>query len=110
MKLLCGTDFSEHAREAANAAAALTARLQATLVLAHVMDTSRYELDSKELMDSLCESRRTNLKSDADRLRRQGATVEEQFLQGSPAINLVKAAADSGARLIVISSLGQIAP
>jgi nucleotide-binding universal stress UspA family protein len=110
MKILCGTDFSQHAREAAEAAAALTARLQATLVLAHVMDTSRYELDSKELMDSLCDRRRTNLKSEADRLRRQGATVEEQFIQGSPAINLVKAASDSGARLIVVSSLGQISP
>ena len=110
MKILCGTDFSQHAREAAEAAAALTARLQATLVLAHVMDTSRCELPSADLMDYLCDSRRTNLKSEADRLRRQGATVEEQFLQGSPGVSLVKAATDSGARLIVVSSLGEIAP
>jgi nucleotide-binding universal stress UspA family protein len=110
MKLLCGTDFSEHAREAANAAAALTARLKATLILAHVMDTSRYELPSKQLMDYLCDSRRTKLKGEAGRLRRLGAKVEEQFLQGSPAVSLIKAATNSDARLIVVSSLGQIAP
>ena len=110
MKIVCGTDFSQHAREAADAAAALTVRLEATLVLAHVMDTSRYELPSKELTDHLCESRRTQLEKEAERLRRQGATVEVQFLQGSPAVSLVKAANDSGARLIVVSSLGQIAP
>src|SRR5580765_5431459 len=110
MKLLCGTDFSEHAREAANAAAALTVRLEATLVLAHVMDTSRYELPSKELLDYLYDSRRTKLKIEAERLRRQRATVEEQLVQGSPAVSLVKVATDSGVGLIVVSSLGQIAP
>lgn len=110
MKITCGTDFSTHASEAANAAAALTARLQGTLSLVHVMDTSRYELPSKELMDYLRSSRQTKLKKEAERLRRQGATVEEQFLQGSPAVSLVKAATHSGARLIVVSSLGQIAP
>jgi nucleotide-binding universal stress UspA family protein len=110
MKIICGTDFSIQASEAANAAAALTARLQGTLSLVHVMDTSRYELPSKELMDSLCRSRQTKLKQEAERLRGQGARVEEEFLQGSPAISLVKAATDSGARLIVVSTLGQIAP
>src|SRR5580765_2287654 len=110
MKIICGTDFSTHASEAANAAAALTARLQGALSLVHVMDTSRYELPSKELMDYLCGSRQAKLKKEAERLRRQGANVEEQFLQGSPAVSLVKAATDSGARLIVVSSLGQIAP
>lgn len=110
MKIICGTDFSTRASEAANAAAALTARLQGTLSLAHVLDTSRYELPSKELMDYMCDSRQTKLKKEAERLRRQVATVEEQFLKGSPAVSLLKAATDSGARLIVVSSLGQVAP
>jgi nucleotide-binding universal stress UspA family protein len=110
MKILCGTDFSSRASEAANAAAAFTARLQGTLSLVHVMDTSRYELPSKELMDHLIASRQTKLKQEAERLRRQGATVEEVFLQGSAAASLVKAATESDARLIVVSTLGQIAP
>jgi nucleotide-binding universal stress UspA family protein len=110
MKIICGTDFSTHASEAADAAAALTARLQGTLSLVHVMDTSRYELPSKESMNDLCGIRQAKLKKEAGRLRRQGATVEEQFLQGSPALSLVQAATASGARLIVVSSLGQIAP
>lgn len=110
MNIICGTDFSTHASEAANAAAALTARVQGILSLAHVMDTSRYELPSKELMDYLCGSRQAKLKKEAERLRRQGANVEEHFLRGSPAVSLVKAATASGSRLIVVSSLGQIAP
>ncbi len=110
MKIICGTDFSTHASEAANVATALTARLRGTLSLVHVMDTSRYELPSKELMDYLCGSRQAKLKKEAERLRRQGAAIEEQFLQGSPAVSLVKTATDSDARLIVVSSLGQIAP
>lgn len=110
MKIICGTDFSTHASEAANVGAALTTRLQGTLSLAHVMDTSRYELPSKELMDYLCGSRQAKLKKEGERLRRQGATVEEKLVKGSPAVSLVRAATDSGARLIVVSSLGQIAP
>ena len=38
MKIICGTDFSEHAVQAGLAAAALARRLGDTLVLAHVWD------------------------------------------------------------------------
>ena len=38
MKIICGTDFSEHAVQASLAAAALARRLGDTLVLAHVWD------------------------------------------------------------------------
>ena len=40
MKIICGTDFSEHAVQASRAAAALARRLGDTLVLAHVWDES----------------------------------------------------------------------
>lgn len=110
MKIICGIDFSEHAREAAEAAAAFTVKLQGTLCLVYVMDTSRYEIPSKELMDYLCKSRRTKLQIEGERLRHQGAKVEEQFLQGSPASGLVDAATEAEAGLIVVSSLGKIAP
>lgn len=110
MKIICGTDSSIHASEAANVAAALTARLQGVLSLVHVMDAGRDELPSKELRDSFCGSRQAKLKQEAERLRRQGARIEAELLQGSPAVSLVKAATDSGARLIVVSTLGQIAP
>jgi nucleotide-binding universal stress UspA family protein len=110
MKILCGTDFSLHALEAADAAAALAIRLNDSLSLVHVLGTDCSEMPSKELMDSLCDSRQAKLNTEAQRLRRQGATVEAQFLQGSPAANLVNAATASGSQLIVVSSLGQIAP
>ena len=43
MKIICGTDFSEHAVQASLAAAALARRLGDTLVLAHVWDESLAE-------------------------------------------------------------------
>lgn len=110
MKIICGTDFSEHAREAGTLAAALAAKLKATLSLAHVFDTSHYEVPSKEIMHYLRESRETRLKREAERLRRSGANVTEQLLRGSPALSLARAAEHSGADLIVVSSLGQAAP
>ena len=110
MKIICGTDFSEHAREAAKVAAALSVKLQATLRLVHVMDTSRHEMPSRDLMDYLRKSRRTNLELEGGRLRKLGARVEEEFLLGSPALGLVEAATEAETGLIVVSSLGQIAP
>lgn len=38
MKIICGTDFSKPAAQAANAAAALAARLEETLVLVHSIE------------------------------------------------------------------------
>jgi Universal stress protein family len=43
MKIICGTDFSEHAVQASLAAAALARRLGDTLVLAHVLDETLSE-------------------------------------------------------------------
>jgi len=110
MKIVCGTDFSQHAVEAANVAATLATRLNDTLVIVHVFDVTRYELISKELLDHLRDKRQERLRREAGRLRRAGATVEEELLSGSPATALADFAAKSPARLIVVSSLGHIAP
>ena len=53
MKIVCGTDFSEHASEAADVATALARRLHEPLALIHVLETTRFELFSKELFDDL---------------------------------------------------------
>jgi nucleotide-binding universal stress UspA family protein len=110
MKIVCGTDFSQHAAEAADVAAALAARLNETLALIHVMEVTRYELLSQELFEDLRDRRQARLKKEADRLRKAGGRVEEKLLQGSPSTALADFAAGSKARMIVVSSLGQIAP
>ena len=40
MRVICGTDFSKPAAQAANAAAALAARLNETLVLVHSVENA----------------------------------------------------------------------
>jgi len=110
MKIICGTDFSQHAVEAAHVAAALAIPLKGTVALAHVFETTRYELLSKELYDYLRGKRLERLRTEAQRLRKTGTAVEEALLEGSPAIALTQYATETQARLIVVSSLGQIAP
>lgn len=109
MRILCGTDFSQHAVEAGRVAAILAARTRGKVALVHAMDVSRYELPSKELLDYLRSSRKKKLKLEADRLRHRGAEIEESFVEGSPATSLINEASKSGADLIVVGSLGQVA-
>ena len=44
MKIVCGTDFSTHAAEAANVAAALAARSDSAVTLVHAVEPAGVEL------------------------------------------------------------------
>lgn len=110
MKILCGTDFSVHASEAGNAAAAVAAALKGQLIVIHAWDTTRYVDVSDELLEHIRNSRQSRLNAEATRLSRGGLPVSTHLMEGSPATCLVDAALDSKAGMIVVSSLGQIAP
>jgi len=110
MKIIYGTDLSINADKAAMAAAALAARFELPLVLAHVMDQSRYSAPSAELVDHLRVSRQKKLQALAERAGRRGVIVETTIMEGSPAVKLAELAAESRARLLVVSARGQIAP
>jgi nucleotide-binding universal stress UspA family protein len=110
MKIVCGTDFSQHAVQAADVAAILAKRLNGKLALVHVFEATSYASASKNAMDDLRERGQESLRQEAARLRRTGAIVQDQLLSGSPAIVLADFAAKSRAVLVVVSSLGQIAP
>ena len=97
--IVCGTNFSVHAQEAANAAAALASRFSATLVLVHVHDPAAPSGGGE-----------AKLAEEAKRLRDGGVTVEEEFLSGTPAVKLVEAAKQREAILLVVSTIGHIAP
>lgn len=110
MKVVCGTDFSMTAARAADAAAALAARTDDTLLLVHVLDLSRYEAPSKELVAYLLEARQGRLTRETQRLRKAAASIEGRLLQGHPAEELAKFSTRSRADLIVVSSRGHTAP
>ena len=107
--ILCGTDFSGNARQAANVAAALAMRLSAPLVLVHAKGTLSHAA-TPDVNDALTTSLREGLYQEAERLRGLGATVEEHLSDGAPDDVLVQLAQERHARLLVVSSLGLRAP
>ena len=103
--ILCGTDFSGNARQAANVAAALAKRLGVPLVLVHAKGTL-IRASTQDVNDALIASLREALHEEAERLRGLGATVEESLSDGAPDDALVQLAQERHARLLVVSSLG----
>lgn len=108
--IVCGTDFSVHAGEAADVAAMLAGKLEVGLTLAHVVAPERGQTGYSRSQAMLRLRGRNKLKQEAGRLRAGGIAVKEAFLSGSPAVELVKAALQQKAGLIVVSSLGEDVP
>ena len=107
--IICGTDFSENARQAANVAAALATRLSAPLVLVHAAGLLN-QGSTSEAYDAVIASFRKRLHEEAEHLRGLGATVEETLSAGAPDEMLAQLAQQRQARLLVVSSLGLRAP
>ncbi len=96
--ILCGTDFSENAKQAANVAAALATQLNAPLRLIHASAIPGSPPTSEPL------------RNEAQRLRDAGADLTAEVIEGAAAAVLGQAAQQHAARLIVVSSLGASAP
>ncbi|MBI3849932.1 MAG: universal stress protein [Verrucomicrobia bacterium] len=107
--IICGTDFSIHAVEAANVAAAIAKRVDSELVLVHVEEHAGLGASHPEVFSAVLERTRVHLAKEAERLRKLGAVVKAEILSGSAYEALVKAATASNARLVVVASIGQIA-
>ena len=110
MKIVCGTDFSVYAANAANVATALAKRDNAPLKLIHGVAPARVEFLSKENVDHIRKHLRRKLAIEANRLRKMGAEVLENLALGHPPEMLAQAAESSKADLIIVSSIGQFAP
>jgi nucleotide-binding universal stress UspA family protein len=96
--IICGTDFSEGARQAANVAAALATRLSAPLVLVHAAGLLN-QGSTSDAYDAVSASFRKRLHEEAEHLRGLGATVEETLLAGAPDEMLAQLAQQRQARL-----------
>jgi nucleotide-binding universal stress UspA family protein len=102
--ILCGTDFSEGATHAANAAAALARRFNAPLLLVHSVD-ERGEFP-ENLHARFIEERRPKLAAEAARVRGLGISVEEKVLGGLPRDGIAQCAASAKARMVIVASSG----
>ena len=108
--IVCGTDFSIHATEAANVAAAMAKRLDTALVLVHVEEHGGLGASHPEIFDAVQKRTRERLAAEAKRLFKSGATVIQKVLSGAPYQALGEAATTSDARLVVVASIGRVAP
>jgi nucleotide-binding universal stress UspA family protein len=102
--IICGTDFSEIASQAAIIADALARKLDAPLVLVHSAD-ERGEFPD-HLRVRLMNEKRPRLAREAERLRTLGLVFEENLLPGVPENGVTHFAAQADARLIVLGASG----
>jgi nucleotide-binding universal stress UspA family protein len=105
MHIVCGTDFSEHAAPAVEAAAALAFRARATLHLVHAL--SRGALDDSAVQEMQGLKARSELASIAERLKGTGLAVEVSVRAGLPDEVLLTVAREQSPALIVVGALGQ---
>ena len=102
--VVCGTDFSRSAEQAANVAADLAARLGTTLLLVHGMD-ERGKLP-KAYGPRFAEEARSHLEKEEARLRRLGADVRGEITTSVLDRGVARFAERADARLIVVGASG----
>ena len=108
--IVTGTDFSEQAIHAVEAAAALARRLDESLVLVHAVDTDSRESLPAGLRDSLCIYEQAQLHEELERLSAAKVQVVEEFRAGKPERVLLESAAIHDARLLVVSARRRKSP
>ena len=102
--IICGTDFSESAAQAAAVAGALAGHLDAPLILVHSTD-ERGEFPD-QLRERLMNDDRPRMAQEAERLRSLGLAFEEKLLRGVPDDGVADFAARESARLVVVGASG----
>ncbi|HEY0878061.1 MAG TPA: universal stress protein [Zeimonas sp.] len=107
MRVLCGTDFSDRAEEAATVGALLAQRTAGELTLVHVLDTRGVLLGPAPVLDAIEENARERLLVAAERLRALGAKVETELPAGWPDEAIVAEAKKRGAGLLILPAIGR---
>ncbi|MBL9168053.1 MAG: universal stress protein [Verrucomicrobiales bacterium] len=108
--ILCGTDFSIQAAEATQVAAALAKRIGSRLFLVHAIDDSGLSSSYPDILQTLSQRGRERLDQERVRLQPTGCELVDEIVVGSAARALTTLAEREQASLVVVSSLGQIAP
>lgn len=106
MSILCPTDFSHAAQEAANVAAALALKLSLPLRLVHCMDdlVAIGDMVVNVPDDKLLAEQ---LKGEAARLRQSGVVVTEEIRHGAVVWELIEAAGEQPTELMILGATGK---
>ena len=103
-EVICATDFSIHATRAAEAATAIAKRMGVPLRLVHVVECASFPKEIESVRLQWRRSGRKQLASEAAHLRRLGAKVSTELLEGHPEAELLRVAQRPGSRLLVMTS------
>ena len=108
--IICGTDFSENAAQAATVAAVLAARSGKPLLLVHVADEFNARGDDHEKLAAFLSPAAKQLRTEASRLKKAGAGVETKVLTGEvPGRAIQELGKKRAASLVVVSSVSKTA-
>jgi nucleotide-binding universal stress UspA family protein len=105
--IVCGTDLSPVAAEAADVAAALARRLETSLILIHVEQFYGMAEVDPSLFEAALSGKRTAVEGEADRLLQLGTKVETQVLAGSIFDEIVTSVIQANARTLVVGAVGR---
>jgi nucleotide-binding universal stress UspA family protein len=106
MPIICGTDFSDRGRDAADIAALLAARSGRRLELVHALDVRGAVLGAAHVLQTLETAARERLDLEAERLRALGANVGVAMPDGWPDEAVLGEAERHSASLIVLAATG----
>jgi nucleotide-binding universal stress UspA family protein len=107
MAIVCGTDFSENATQAARAAGALARRLGLPLKLVHVIGERDAQVTAAINQDIILDALRQRIRDQAAEIAPAfDIEVEPMVVPGIVHEKLNEIARDAGARLIVVAPLG----
>jgi len=104
--VICGTDFSPMAGEAADVAAAMARRVAAKLALVHVEEYSGMAQVDPAVFGEAISQKRKDLEKEAARVRTFGTDVEVKLPSGSVFEELVTTAVNQRARVLVVGAVG----
>jgi nucleotide-binding universal stress UspA family protein len=103
--IVCGTDFTRPAQQAADVAVALAATLERPLLLVHAAEPAS-GARTLRADKALVKPRRDDLRAEAARLAARGASVIDEVHVGHADEVLVARALATAARLIIVASIG----
>ena len=104
--ILCGTDFSPTALEAADIAAGFAKRLKIKLIIVHVSTLHELRAADPAFVQKVNAREQTRLEKETARLRKNEIEIESQFRAGPAFEELVTAAIESNARFIIVGAVG----
>jgi len=107
MKIICGTDLSEHSRRSIAAADALARRFDQDLELAHVVSPSISDRLAEAVREMHTREATEALERIRSELGRPGDGVQTRLLRGHPDEELARLAEDPEVSLVVVGSLGE---